>query len=459
LIPVLPFSKEAEDSALAACLASDTALDYLLNTCSSDDFHIPSNNIVFKTIQKLYTSGKAVDRTTIINELKNPSVKEAIDVLLHNTSYNEDNINAYCDILIEKSRLRVASKASAYIQDMLTVQDEVGADLILEQSQEILDSAYKRETEDSIKLPEEILEDTYNIIKAKMYNKDTNVIGIPTHIAKLDRLFYGFEKQTMTVLAGRPSMGKTEFAIQVCTSNALNGIKSIFFSLEQSRQELMERIITNVTEISLGKIHQGFLGKPDVQALEAFYNKIKSLPILIDAPPSLNVSKLTAKLRKAKREHPDLQMMFLDYIQLMDLPGRASRNEEIGRISKTIRQLGKSLDLAVIPLSQLSRKCDERENKRPLLSDLRDSGEVEQDADKIIFMYSDFPYTKKDEDLYTGEIIVAKHRNGPVGKVQVTNNKIIQKFYDAEDVSPESIGYSHALQVDTPEQEEDDLPF
>ena len=456
----IPHNKAIEESIIASCLTSGSALDHVLSTCIIEDFYIPSNKTIFKKIKYLYDHSIAVDRITVSNELKFPKMIEVLEIILNNADYNYGNIESYCNILLEKARLRTALRASDYIQASMRVSEDIDADIVLEEAQNILFTAYNRESEDTIVTPSEIFDETFQIIKAKMYNKDTNIIGLSSSIKQFDTIFYGLEPGHLTLLAGRPSMGKTEFAIQMAIHNALAGKTMAFFSLEQPRQELMERIIAHITGISAHKIKHGFLGRNEVKLLEAYSNKLKSLPLVIDDNPSLSLTKLIAKIRKIKREYPDLEAVFIDYIQLMEYPGHDD-NKELGIISRALKLQARKINISIIPLSQLNRDCEKRDNKKPLISDLRGSGSLEQDADKIIFMYSDYPYTKKDEDLYTGEIILAKHRNGAVGNVLLTNNKIIQKFYAREDMDPTQISYTNAIMAEIPEtkKEEDDLPF
>lgn len=453
------YSHDTEQAALLSCITSDTALDIVMETCEEQDFHVPSHKMIFSSIKKLYHSGRNIDRTTILNELKSTAVVKTLSQLLALTEISPKNIEDYCAILHDKTKLRIASQVSDLINKEIRVGELEPSD-ILDQAQNLIFKAYSRESEDDAALLADIFDNAVDIVKSKMYNKDTNVIGIKTNINRFDRMFYGFEDQQVTVIAGRPSMGKTEFAIQCAVEAALQGITVLILSLEQPRQELIERIISNVTGISSYKIRTGFLGKQEVLTLEANMDKIRNLPIIIDDTPSLTLTKYTAKLRKAKRIHSNLKMVVIDYIQLMDFPSKDT-NKELGLVSKGIRNLGRSLGVSTILISQLNRDCDKRENKRPLLSDLRDSGSLEQDADKIVFLYSDYPYTKKDEDLFKGEIILSKHRNGPVGIVLVTNNKITQRFYDAEELSPEHVQYSTAIEFtgNQENKEDDDLPF
>ena len=462
----VPFNREAEEAVLLSCFLSEESLYTALEEVADSDFYVTGFSTAFEAIRRLSNDNSSIDKTTVSNQIRDEESKENFLSIFDRGDVNPANVIDYCNIVKEHTKLRSALEVSYLIQQKVR-SNERNADTIIEEAETMLFKAIQREESQQFVTPADLFDESYATMTAKAGNKKT-LIGLSTTIPKLDEITYGLERGTLTIVAGRPSMGKTELSLQMAVANASKGYPVAVFSIEQPHSELMERIICNYTEIGLSKIKQGFLNKDDVKRLEAQSMAIKDLPLLIDDTPNISITHIVAKSKRLKKKTPNLSMIVIDYLQLMQSHNKGnSRNEELTHISRSLKVLARILDIPIIAISQLSRDCEKRENKRPLLSDLRESGAIEQDADKVIFMYSDYPYLNKKEvtdiDKYKGEIIVAKHRNGPVDTVLITNNKPIQKIYDREVFKPEQVGYSQAIETIEPVasvvDEDDDLPF
>lgn len=394
---------------------SSTSSFKVIEAIELSDFYGADNKEIFAVMQQQYSKGSEIDRITIES-----TIGRKIDEVFE-AAASVTNTDAYIERLKELSKKRMLMNTAIYIQEEISGDT---AENILTKAESLLYRASKGSQEKKIYTPAELLP----IILEK---KDKKEIFVGSSIPEFDEICGGFDPGNLVIIAGRPSMGKTEYAIQVLVHNALKGYAGVIYSIEQSAQELMERIIANVTEIYLTKIRNRELNRTDAQKISDLHDTISALPIFIDDSPGVTMLQVASKTRRLKMQHPNLRLGVVDYLQLMDMPGR-NRVEEIGAITRTFKILSRDLDMSMTVLSQLSRECDKRENKRPLLSDLRESGNIEQDADKVIFMYSDFPYTKSPEDEFSGEIILAKHRNGRVGSIKIYNNKLIQKITAAK---------------------------
>ena len=459
----IPVNIEAEQAILLSCFLSEDALYTAIEEVAAIDFHAPGHNFIFSIIKDLSSQDISIDKTTVSAKLVDDVTKESFANMFERDDVSASNIEAYCTVVKEYTKLRLALEASYNIQKEIRLPDRK-ADLIIQKAEDLLFKAVQREDSQQFKTMSDIIDEAYSNIKVKSDHRKGELIGLTTTIPTLDVVSYGLERQSFNIIAGRPSMGKTELALQILVGNAAKGYPGAIFSIEQPDSELMERMIANYLEIGLSKIKKGYLNREEVSKIEASYGDIKNLPIYIDDTPNISIAHLVAKSKRLKQKIPNLSCIFIDYLQLMDSSSERAnnRNEEMTHISRALKVLSRTLDLPVIALSQLSRECEKRDNKRPLLSDLRESGAIEQDADKVFFMYSDYPYLNKKEageaDRYKGEIILAKHRNGPTDTVFITNNKPIQKFYDVEDLKPEHVGYEQAIEASA-EKEDDDLPF
>lgn len=450
----VPYSDAAEKSTILSCFVSPEALYTALERIDAKDFYNTSHSNIFHIIETLDSEGVAVDRTTVLSRITTANVKNVFEGLFTETDVNPVNIETYCDILEENTKLRLALEASYSVQRMVQSGSD-NADQIINNTQDALYNATNRRDAKSVLSPTDVLSEVSTNITARIGKSDHDVIGIPSGIECLDNLWLGAEPNDLVIIAGRPSMGKTQLAVQLAIQCALTGKAVLFFSLEMSAAQLMERIISHISGVFYIKIRTGNLTPLDVKKLEETYDIIKTLPIYIDDTAMITPNGVVSKTRRFQQKHGNLGMVVQDYIQLFGSDPKArNRNEELGHISRNFKLLSKSLSIPSIVLSQLSRSCETRgDDKRPILSDLRDSGAIEQDADKVVFVYSDYPYTKRDEHKYKGELILAKHRNGPIGTAHITNDKRIQKFYDADvvssiDLKPIDRSAIHALKPD-----------
>ncbi|CAD7772577.1 MAG: Replicative DNA helicase [Candidatus Methanoperedenaceae archaeon GB37] len=279
----------------------------------------------------------------------------------------------------------------------------------------------------------ELIKSTFQTIQS-ITQKDSYITGIPTGFINFDRLTSGFQPSDLIIIAGRPSMGKTAFALNIATNAATKyKIPVAIFSLEMSKEQLTTRMLCAEAKVDSQKLRSGFLAEHDWQLLIEAASVLSEAPIFIDDTPAISVLELRAKARRLKSEH-NINLIIIDYLQLMKgKSGNERREQEISEISRSLKALAKELNIPVVALSQLNRKVEDRENKRPRLADLRESGAIEQDADLIAFLYRDEVYNQREDNPNRGiaEIIIGKHRNGPVGKVKLA---FLEKFTSFENL-------------------------
>lgn len=447
-----PNNTEIESLVLLSIFMSEENLLNVLETCKEEDFYNANHRMIFSVINDCNKRGISVDKATVNNYINSEPIREVFNNLFLITDYKNENIPQYIDILVDLSTKRSVLDASLNIQRLVNSND-ITANNLIESSEILLLNAIQRDNSNDISLIGESITEIANEIQQ---DPETVERGIISGVEGIDKLTNGFFGSELIIVAGRPSMGKTAFALQAAINAALNEKNVLMFSIEQPKKEIIYRMLANLGRLSLSKIKNRVLNSHEISRLTQAVDRIKYMPFFIDENPNLGIVSLIAKAKKLHRQEDSLGLIVLDYIQLMNL-STTNVVREIGDISKSLKLLARTLDVPVIALSQLSRNCEQREDKRPMLSDLRESGAIEQDGDKIIFMYSDYPYTKRDEDLYKSEIILGKNRNGPVGKALVTYNKITQQFFDRDHVSPDSIGYSEYQEINVSTNEDEDF--
>lgn len=447
-----PNNTEIESLVLLSIFMSEENLLNVLETCKEEDFYNANHRMIFSVINDCNKRGISVDKATVNNYINSEPIREVFNNLFLITDYKNENIPQYIDILVDLSTKRSVLDASLNIQRLVNSND-ITANNLIESSEILLLNAIQRDNSNDISLIGESITEIANEIQQ---DPETVERGVISGVEGIDKLTNGFFGSELIIVAGRPSMGKTAFALQAAINAALNEKNVLMFSIEQPKKEIIYRMLANLGRLSLSKIKNRVLNSHEISRLTQAVDRIKYMPFFIDENPNLGIVSLIAKAKKLHRQEDSLGLIVLDYIQLMNL-STTNVVREIGDISKSLKLLARTLDVPVIALSQLSRNCEQREDKRPMLSDLRESGAIEQDGDKIIFMYSDYPYTKRDEDLYKSEIILGKNRNGPVGKALVTYNKITQQFFDRDHVSPDSIGYSEYQEINVSTNEDEDF--
>ncbi|MCR5452569.1 MAG: replicative DNA helicase [Lachnospiraceae bacterium] len=418
-----PSSQEAEQAVIGSMIIDRDALMTAVEGLSADDFYYTVMRMFFVCISELYASNSPIDEVTLINKLNekdggseyaNPSflagLVDSVPVTI--------NIEDYVRIVKEKSLLRQIIKTNENIEKMCYEEKE-NVDKILDYTEaDFLALLQKRGVSDFVPIDKVVRN---AIDKIQDSGKQSGpVTGISTGFIDLDYMMAGLQDSDLILIAARPSMGKTAFTLNIAQHVGIFEDKcTAIFSLEMSKEQLVNRLLALESHVDAQKIRTGKLLDNDWEMLVEGATKISASKLIIDDTPSISVSELRSKCRKYKQEH-GLSLVMIDYLQLMKGSGRTeSRQQEISDISRSLKAIARELNVPVIALSQLNRGVEQREDKRPMLSDLRDSGAIEQDADVVMFIYRDDYYNKDSAAKGISEIIIAKQRNGPVGTVQL----------------------------------------
>ncbi|MBD5804778.1 Replicative DNA helicase [Azoarcus sp. Aa7] len=429
-IKLPPHSLEAEQSLIGGILLDNQAWERVADLASEVDFYRDDHRRIFRHISKLLDLGKPADVVTVFESLEKNGESEQAGGLAYlaeiaNSTPSAANIRRYAEIVRERAILRklvtvgdeiAASALSATGRDAKTLLDEAEAKVF-----EIAEAGARSST--GFVSIQPILKQVVDRVQ-ELYDRDnpSEVTGVPTGLVDLDEKTSGLQPSDMIIVAGRPAMGKTTFALNVAEHVAIDcKLPVAIFSMEMPGTQLATRFISSVGRIDQGKIRTGRLGDEDWQRLTMAMGKLYDAPLFIDETPGLNPIDLRARARRLSRQCGKLGLIVIDYLQLMvgskDSDNRAS---ELSEISRSIKSLAKELHVPIMALSQLNRSLEQRPNKRPVMSDLRESGAIEQDADIIMFIYRDEVYNPDSPDKGTAELIIGKHRNGPTGTVRMT---------------------------------------
>ena len=431
---ISPHSEEAEKAVLGCMLINNESVSKSIQILTNKSFYNTANAIIFENMNELFENNKNIDYISLSNQLKK---KKQLDLVggayyitgLSNDAPSTQNVEYYADIVKEKEILR---KIISVAIDISTEAYESSDDAtkILDKAEQILFNVSQDVQKGKFKQIEPILHDVLDMWGNR---KSGSLTGVPSGFYDLDNLLSGFQKSDFIILAGRPSMGKTALALNFARNCSVDDkIKVGFFSLEMSSQQLVERLITSESKIDSHLVRTGKLPKHEWKKLSDSANILSDSSIFIDDSADLNIMELRAKARQLKAEK-DIDILFVDYIQLLHAQNRhESRQQEISYISRSLKALAKELNIPVVALSQLSRAVESRTDHRPIMSDLRESGAIEQDADIVLFIYRKYVYSKNEEDEGLGEIIVAKHRNGPTGLVKVSFIDKYARFMNLE---------------------------
>ena len=436
---VPPQNIEVEQSILSAILIENNTLPEVLEVVSEKDFYRESHRKIFAAMVDLFERNEPADLITITNILKEQGRLESVGgasylAELVDTVPMATNAAHYAKIVREKATLRQLIERAASITTRC-FEDRGDVEEVLDFAERSIFDISENKVRPAFHSLADILNDTYKAVEDAVGNKIL-VTGVPTGYHMLDEKTSGLQPSDLIVIAGRPSMGKTALALNIaqnaCTQT---GIPVGIFSLEMSKEQLSLRMLSSEARIDSSRMRGGFLSESDLARINRAAGTLYDLPIYIDDSPAISALEIRAKARRMKMEK-GLGLVIVDYLQLMR--GRASaerRDLEISEISRSLKALAKEINIPVVALSQLNRKVEERSNKRPVLSDLRESGAIEQDADVIIFIYRDEVYNKKEGEAdRTSEIDVAKQRNGPTGTVKLTFLDYCTRF---EDMAPE----------------------
>jgi len=434
-----PYNEDAERSVLGSVMLSKDALFDVMEILRARDFYSKSHSEIFEAVIELYRKNSPVDTLTVSEELKKRNSLEMVGgrVYIADLSMSvpsTTNAAEYAKIVAEKAVLRNLIQTSGEIIEK-SYQEKMAAEEVLDFAERgIFEIAQQRQRKDFSPLKDVLLENIALIDKAA--GTVGNITGIPSGFIDLDAKTSGFQKSDLIILAARPAMGKTAFALNVAQQAALKGNASIMiFSMEMSKTQLGQRLLSMESRIETQKLKTGNLTRKDWEDLNLALDTLSGAKIYIDDSPGISVMEIKNKCRRLKAEK-GLDMVVIDYLQLMSFEGRAdSRQQEITALSRYLKQLAREMDCPVIVLSQLSRAPEQRQDHRPVLSDLRESGSIEQDADIVLFLYRDEYYTK-DESEKPGicEVIIAKHRSGPTDTIELTWLGKYTRFVDASKI-------------------------
>ena len=420
---VLPHSLEAEQSVIGSMILDRDAILIASEILTSEDFYQKQYGAVFDAMVELCNEGKPVDLVTLQNRLKEKNLPSDISSMeyvreLLQTVPTSANVRYYADIVSEKAILRRLIKANEEVENACYLQNESCAEILEEAEKKLFQALNRRDTGEYVPIQQIVLNAIDNIERASRVSG--SITGIPTGFTDLDYKTSGLHASDLVLVAARPSMGKTAFVLNMAQRIAKRGDAAVaIFSLEMSREQLANRLLAMESHVDAQKLRSGNLSAEDWSKLVEGANIIGSSRLIIDDTPGISVAELRSKCRKYKLEH-DLGVIMIDYLQLMSGSGRTdSRQQEISEISRSLKALARELDVPVIALSQLSRAVEQRPDHRPMLSDLRESGAIEQDADVVMFIYRDDYYHKDTEKKGIAEIIIAKQRNGPIGTIEL----------------------------------------
>ncbi|PWK87637.1 replicative DNA helicase [Fulvimonas soli] len=440
---VPPHSIEAEQAVLGGLMLAPGALDKVADRLAEGDFYRKDHRLIWRAITELANKGMPCDAVTLGDWFEANGLAELVGgagylIELANATPSAANIGAYADIVREKSILRQLIDAGTEITEDGYRPDGRSVQEVLEAAEQrvfhIAESG-ARGKKDSVSMREAV-KDAFRILSERYENKG-QLTGISTGFTDLDELTSGLQPSDLIIIAARPSMGKTAFSLNIAESAALRGKKAVVvFSMEMSASQLAFRLISSIGRIHQQHLRNGDLSEEDWPRVTNAIAILSEAKIFIDDTPGLSPVELRSRARRLHREHGGLGLIVIDYLQLMQVPGnKENRATEISEISRSLKGLAKELNVPVIALSQLNRSLEQRADKRPMMSDLRESGAIEQDADVIMFIYRDEYYNKESADKGLAEIIIGKQRNGPTDTVKLTFLGHYTKF---ENYAPDS---------------------
>ena len=433
---ILPHSIEAEQSVIGSMIMDREAFVVASELVSGEDFYNRQYGILFETMVELNDSGSPVDLVTLQNKLKEKDVPPEVSSLefvrdLITAVPTSANIKYYANIVAEKATLRRLIRLNEEIANTCYAGKE-SLEYILEDTEKrVFQLVQKRNTDDFVPIRQVVM-NAMDKIEIAAKNKGS-VTGIPTGFIDLDYRTAGMQPSDLILVAARPSMGKTAFELNLAHYMAFKkNLTVALFSLEMSKEQLVNRMFSLESNVDAQKLRTGQLNDQEWERLIESAGIIGKSKLIIDDTPGISISELRSKCRKYKLEH-DLSIVMIDYLQLMSGSGRSeSRQQEVSDISRSLKALARELSVPVIALSQLSRAVEQRPDRRPMLSDLRDSGAIEQDADVVMFLYRDDYYNHDSPDKGISEVIIAKQRNGPIGTVKLAWLPEYTKFANLE---------------------------
>ena len=429
-----PHSVESEQSILGSIILDKDAIITVAETINPSDFYKEAHKIIYESMLNLNSNNEPIDLITLIEELRKEGHLDNVGGISYLTSLSTivpttSNVKYYANIVKEKSVMRQLIKAS---NEIINLGYDASTDVqeILEKAEKNIFDISQEKASDDIQPINLVLQDTFDMIE-RLCTEKSEVTGITTGFADLNKKINGLQRTDLILLAARPAMGKTAFSLNLVQNAALKGDASVaVFSLEMSKEQLVQRMLSAQSNVELSKIKTGNLGESDWPRIIDAMAVLSEANIFIDDTPGIKISEIRSKCRRLKIEK-GLDLILIDYLQLMEGEGKnENRQQEIAKISRSLKILAKELDCPVIALSQLSRSPELRKDHRPILSDLRESGSIEQDADIVMFLYRDEYYHDDSEKKNIGEVIIAKNRHGETGNVELVWFGQVQKFAD-----------------------------
>ena len=419
-----PHDIEAEQAILGSMLTDQDAVTDAIEILKPEDFYREDNKYIFQAMLALYSRGEPVDIITVKDELTSMQKFEAVGGIEYIATLPDkvplvSNAEKYINIVEEKSILRQLIKTADEIQTLGYEQTEE-IDSIMDQAEKKIFDIMQGKNQKGYTVIKDVLVETFAELE-KLYNQKEPITGIPTGFADIDYKTAGLHNSDLILVAARPAMGKSAFALNIATHAAINAkVPVAIFNLEMSKSQLVNRMLCSEAMVDSSKIRTGKIDEEDWMKLATALGPLSEAPIYIDDTPGISVPEIRAKCRKLKLEK-NIGLVVIDYLQLIQGSGKrnASREQEISEISRSLKILAKELDVPVIALSQLSRAAEARQDHRPMLSDLRESGAIEQDADIVMFLYRDDYYNPDSEKKNIAEIILAKHRAGSTGTIEL----------------------------------------
>jgi len=422
-LKIPPHSIEAEQSVIGGLMLSPDHWDGVVELLTADDFYRQGHRKIWRTMAELMEANAPLDVITLSEALHSKGLLEEVGGLaylgeLASNTPSVANVRAYATIIRERSTLRQLIAAANAIADASFFPDgRAAAELLGDAEQRLADIVEGRPKSGGPEGVTDLLRKTVDRID-ELYRSGGGLTGLSTGFAELDGKTSGLQRSELVIVAARPSMGKTAFAMNLVEQAVLHQDQPVLvFSMEMPAEALVMRMISSLGRISQTRVRSGELADDDWPRLGAAVAKLKDRPLFIDDTPALSPGELRSRCKRVQREHGALALVVVDYLQLMQVPGDRQRNrvEEISEISRSLKTLAKEFNCPVVALSQLNRSLEQRPNKRPVNSDLRESGAIEQDADLITFIYRDEVYNEESPDKGVAEIIIGKQRNGPIG--------------------------------------------
>ena len=432
-----PHSIEAERAVLGALLTSEDAYDTVSTIVKTEDFYRDAHRVIYEALQNIIHTERRADFVLLADELTRMGKLETVGGIAYITSLTEDslaayNVEAHARIVSEKAQLRRLIDAGNKIVGMSYAGEEEPQSIINEAEQLVLNVSGQTKSESTFTPMGMVVQQSMERIN-EIQQYEGYLTGLPTGFHDLDEVTNGLQKSDLILIAARPSMGKTAFTLNIAQNVSILAKKTVaFFSLEMSKEQLVNRILSSVAEVSSEKLRTGQLEPNDWARVIKAADMMSKAPLYIDDTPGLTAQGMRSKLRRLKVEH-GLDLVVIDYVQLMQGRGHGNsdnRQQEISEISRNLKLIAREMDVPLIALSQLSRGVESRTDKRPILSDLRESGSLEQDADIVAFLYRDKYYNENTEKGDITEVIIRKHRNGALKTVELMFQGEFTRFRD-----------------------------